>query len=265
MEQDADRDIPILTALVREIAALCDRVQGASIPPNDRFAEMCLLFMSTQAEHAEALLTLVKIRSRDAKLIARAMAEGMAMLRWACASPTERGPLWSAYSLVQGWKAAKASGDSTQVAEIEARAELQWFLTRDAKERIAAGDPPKVNPFVHVWYKGSLRDLFDGIDPRFYEPVYSDFAEYHHWSPRGLAPAVKREGASLGHYPAQPNELAQSLAVGFHSLYDLLTDANRYLKLGLEEDLARLLERHPAYSEIVAAANADKTASNGEI
>jgi len=182
------------------------------------------------------------------------MAEGIVLLRWVSEAPADRGALWSAYSLVQDWRLAKSSGDAGLLARNEARPELDQFLTDKARRSIASGAPLPEDPYVTAWYKGSLRDLFRAIDPRLYDSVYADFAEYHHWSPRGLAPAIKRQGTILGHFPMQSRESAQCLAVAFHSLYDVLSDANAYLELGIVDELAEVLKRHPVHPEIAAAA-----------
>jgi hypothetical protein len=251
--------VQLLQDLIADLFPLCRAIHGVEFHWDIPFERMCLFFTTKQEIHAQSLLLLTDTKSRDAKLIARSMAEGMILLVWTNHDSHIRADRWMKWAYVQDWRRFSKDAHSRpghchealRKAAISLAEHGDIFLTNDTRRRLADGEPLKHEPLSHTWYGHSLHEVFAEVEASLmYEYPYSDFSEYHHWSVGGIISAVGFEKDQYGyHVDASELEIAETLAVGFQSLFHVLEIANRVFDLGIESELHRVRARHPAIAD----------------
>lgn len=227
----------------------------------DHFAFMSLSFLSAQIEHTGSLLVLIKNQEyRDATLIARCMIEGLAQLVWARSDAQERGRRWRAFSYVTDWRKARrllAIGkgvDDGQHQQIETAIKTlgDEFLTRKAANAKREGKPLPDDPYCENWTGHPISKLLEKVGAEvLYKTHYKSFSAWHHWSPEGIGPTIKRSGAHVEFRSPSVDEAVRSLVVAFQCLFQTADMVNQHLALGFG---GRLTELRKKYIELLGAA-----------
>lgn len=252
--QKAKQDLPGLRRWASKLLALSDEIGKIRYSENDHFGFMALSFLGKQREHMKSIIILNE--SPDVVLIARSMIEGLCQLLWAFKDPNILGLQWRAYSFIQDFRTIQtkiAAGES--VAE-ESRAKNEeglrlygdQFLTPKERNKRDKGVPLKKDPYRKNWMKHQVRQICEKVEGELlYEHLYRPFSGYHHWDPRGLAIAIKRDQNRVLYSAKSIEYAASALAVGFQCLLQILEVVDRHLELDIASRLAQLRDGYIAW------------------
>jgi len=258
MGRNAQQDLGDLREWLDLLLALGWQLAENSNPSDvDHFGSMCWFFLKKAIEHAHSILTLGA--SRDSKLIARSMLEGMWQLLWAAGKdPEARALRWRAFSYVHDWRelqGQKAAGkpvDVKRVAEIRKglRKHGDQFLTK--KQRVAKqkGKPLKTDPYCKNWTGYTAWKIAKEVKGEVtYLELYRPFSEWQHWGPAGFGNAIARRGNQIEYIATSPEDSATALAIGFQCLLQMAQVADQHFKMGKSSEIAQLRNEYIAWYE----------------
>ena len=213
------------------------------------FAFLVAFFLWKQLDHADAIVKLGL--HRDADLIARSMIEGLCQLKWAAQDPDERGDRWRRFTWVHDWRLLqKKLGAGLPVpARLRKRIEegvgkhAADFLKKKSKKGSGphtSPSPSATDPYVTHWSGTTVAALCSSVQARpLYEWAYSQFSDWHHWSPGGFLRATQRSGNRITFTVPEEEDALPTNVVAFQCLFETLEMANKTFDLGLETELER--------------------------
>lgn len=254
----ASQDVQVLDSFAERLLQLVRQTMDSQLhhDENDHLAFMALCFVSKQAEHLQSARALVHAGSgRDAALIARSMIEGLSLLLWAAQDPSTRALDWRRYGWIEDWRLMREKDQSRETVVESARAAIldalkqfgHRFLTRKAVQAQKQGRPLPADPYREAWHGRSVRSIFEQVHgERLHGHVYNETSRWIHWSPRGLAAAIRREGDHIRYVPPTSEWAATALAAGFQALIESAILMDSHLKLGFAQRLTNLRSEYIA-------------------
>jgi hypothetical protein len=215
---------------LEELAALAESIYSkpTRYATGDDLAFMGLTFAGKQMLHARSVLRLDL--HPDTVLIVRSMLEGLAQLLWA-ARIHQRATLWMAYAHVLDWRriqerlaAGKRVGKRVQLANA---AVMQSHGPLFAQQR-KGGDGYRFN-----WHGTTQRAIFEEVKgDLLYQHVYGPFSEWHHWSPGGFGPMLRRTSQGTAFSAKSYVNTVAALSGAFLCLWQTLDVMETHLGLG---------------------------------
>lgn len=253
----ARRDLPVLRRNLVALGKLSSKAFDSKIKLKARSHVRFMLasFAVKQIEHCHSLLRLES--SVDTVLIARSMLEGLTQLLWALKQSRRRPIRWRVFPFVLDWRLMQkqhAQGLSIDpVLERRIRAGIRrygkWFLTKEAKQALAAGRPLPQDPYARNWYGEREVDIFRDVGGALlYEGAYGPFSEWHHWRPGafGRLLSYDENTSTFIMTTADANQVAMALATGFQCLWQTMRLFNKRCRLGIGRDLQELRRKQIA-------------------
>jgi len=256
----ARRDLPLLRSNLVALGKLSTKVFDSQIKMTARSHVRFMLasFAVKQIEHSHSLLRLES--SVDTVLIARTMLEGLTQLLWALKQPRRRPIRWRVFPFILDWRLMQkqhAEGLSVESA-LERRIRKgiasygMWFLTKEAKQALAAKRPLPQDPYVRNWYGEKEADIFRDVGGALlYKDVYGPFSEWHHWRPGAFGRLVSYDEntSTFDITTTDPNQVAMALATGFQCLWQTMRLFNTRCHLGIGRSLRVLRRKQLALTE----------------
>lgn len=256
-QSGATQDIPVLESFVQRLLQLVRLMLDAPVhyeDQQDHFAFMALCFVSKQAEHLQSALALVRSGDwRDAVAIARSMLEGLSLLTWAAQDKNERAWRWRTYAWVEDLRLLRAKEKAGEAVPPQAKRDIEeqvkkygpTFYTKKAQEATRTGALLRGDPYVPTWYGRTVRDIFTEVQgERLHQHVYDEASRWLHWSPRGLAAALRQEGDHVRYVSPAPEWAATALAGGFQALLESTMLLDSHLRLGFGQRLSALRDEY---------------------
>lgn len=219
------------------------RSRAVKISAQGSYASLIVFFAWKQEDHADTILKLGI--HRDVQLVARSMIEGLCQLKWAAIDPETRAERWRLFALVHDWR--RIQRDTRAGRQVPPHIQQQveeglakhghLFERKDAARRKQNGKDPY---FLH-WSGESAYKICEAVNgQKLYDWAYSDFSDWHHWSPGGVFKAIKTEGRKVSFPQPTARDVLGAHAVAFQCLFETVEQANRHFKLGFDADLERL-------------------------
>jgi hypothetical protein len=257
---DAEADAPMLRDFVDRLMTITEETFEPRISVDfetDDLGVMALAFTSKQYDHLWSILVLLDAgKDRDAGLIVRTMAEGMALLLWAAQDPQTRPGLWRGYAHVADWRLMRANDLSGQPVDPALRAQVDTYLQAHgaqyhkpyAIQRQVAGLPLPDDPYRREWYNVDIASVFRAVrgEP-LYERIYREMSDWVHWGIDPIGRSLTFEQERIWYSEREPYWAATALAAGFQSLYQSLSFLNDYLHLQIGDRLSSLYNERIAW------------------
>lgn len=255
--EHARRDLPVLRRNLVALGKLSTKAFASHIRMRARshVRFMLVSFAVKQIEHSHSLLRLEP--SVDTVLIARSMLEGLAQLLWAMKQPRRRPLMWRAFPFVSDWRLLQEQRSQGLMIDPMLERRIRegirrygnWFLTKEARQALAAGRPLRNDPYAKNWYGERETDIFRNVGgATLLEGAYGPFSEWHHWRPGAFGRLLSFEESSstFNMRTSDPNQVAMALATGFQCLWQTMRLFNMRCHLGMGRDLQRLRRRQIA-------------------
>lgn len=237
-----DRYEALLSLVQQHVRTLRELFRSRSLKLSTKgtFAELVIFFTWKQEDHADAILTLGK--HRDAQLIARSMVEGLCQLKWAANDPANRPERWRLFTWIHDWRLMQRNARFGRVVRTGKRLEIEQGI-KDHGHLFEKGRPgrrrkPGRDPYVQHWSGKSVNHLCTEVNGQtLYDWAYTEFSDWHHWSPGGVLKALKTTDRTISFAPPTAHQVLGAFAVAFQCLFETMELANDTFKLGLEADL----------------------------
>jgi hypothetical protein len=219
----------------------------------DHMGLMAFLIENKQLEHLKSIKILNDNKQyRDTQLIARTMAEGLALIYWASQDPDKRPLQWRSCAWVEefvNYYGKKEHAEYKKEIEVMLSKLCKPFLKPGSKNKSMS----KITPDDYVrscrWeemtggvYKvANIKKTFgDAGIKRIYETYYANASNWAHWNPIAIAEALKTE-SDVPNYSKETKYLgAIGYICGFKFLMQSTKFLNGYFKLEFDETLDEL-------------------------
>jgi hypothetical protein len=255
--------LPQLRTVADELESLTTDIFDKRIAytKDDGASVMVLSFVTKQVEHLRSVRTLIASNShRDALLIARTMAEGLARLLWAYQCKPDRTELWLWYGAILDWRQTLKNQRQGIAADPREKAELQALvaqhgpayytdfvrkgLAEAAKPNAPSFKMPK-DPWRTNWTDTSVETMFDKVGLKgLYEQTYRRTSEWVHWGPRAILRAMEPvEWGIAGFSEEDWPDAALALSLGCLALLLSLERLDNQFSLGHSERLTELAKK----------------------
>lgn len=251
------RAIPVLSRFADRVVGLADEVLSQRVKcdvDSDHLGFMGLCFLAEQRNHLQAIRCLASSGlGRTSGLIARAMVEGLALLRWA-EGDSERAERWRVFAYIVDFRTMMKDLEAGRQVERNTQARIaqmlevhgEQFLSPKAKKACRDGKPLPNDPYVRQWYEPSIRDIFRYVKgEQLYEHIYRAESEKAHWSVSSLGRNVRPAGRGVIYAgDTSPEDIATASAVGFQALLETLQDVDAHLNLGKGKAIENLKQEY---------------------
>ncbi|MGA9098628.1 MAG: DUF5677 domain-containing protein [Methanotrichaceae archaeon] len=260
---DLNAEIPRLHSVAVDLAGLAiDILKNAKHDEYDHFAFMASNFVCKQLTHLRSVLKLVDAEQyMDALSIARAMAEGFAILLWAKGEPIERPLNWRAFVCIDQFRhdyGLPIYSEHKEYLDIMLDKFCRKYLKPEFKDKPQIEivpdnyrsswkwDDDNENKFVKVnvekiFEETGLKDLHEGL----YDPA----SGWIHWDSFSMRETVERKSDGSKVCGNEPKYVgAWAIASGFHALFGTASLLDEYLKLGYPDQLIELYRKAKEYS-----------------
>ena len=125
----------------------------------------------------------------------------------------------------------------------------KWFLTKEARQALAAGKTLPKDPYAKNWYSEREADIFRDVGgATLLEGAYGSFSEWHHWRIRAFGRLLSFDESisTLTIATSDPSQVAMAVATGFQCLWQTMRLFNARCRLGMGQDLRRLRKQQIA-------------------
>lgn len=256
-KQRGSEALPKLAPVVADVLRLSERVgpTGFTIgdienDPDARARLMAIAFASKQDEHLRTVRALVQIgQHRDALIIARTMAEGLAQLLWAYNHRPQGPDEWFLYGVIEDWRqheAKRSAGETVDPADDALAQRLLGqhgpdYYSAETHRRLKEGKALQADPYRRQWNHVDVASMLNSVNGKdLYETVYRNASGLVHWSPRALLLAIDDRGKAQTYTTDDPASAAIAVTIGIQSLLQTLEVVNLHFGLGIDGDLAQI-------------------------
>jgi hypothetical protein len=219
----------------------------------DHMGLMAFLIVNKQLEHLKSIIILNNNQQyRDTQLIARTMAEGLALIYWASQDQDKRPLQWRSCAWVEEFARYYGKTEYTEYTkEIEVMLSTlcKPFLRAASKNKTMSEITP--NDYIRscrwdemddgIFKTVNIKKTFEDAGIKLiYESYYASASNWAHWNPIGIAEAIK-PGSGVPNYSKETKYLG---AIGYISGFKFLLQStkflNGYFKLEFNETLDEL-------------------------
>jgi hypothetical protein len=248
--EKAQRDLANLSEWAEKIVALADEILAkAKFSEKDNLGFMALCFLSKQIDHMRSIVLLTP--SRDVKLIARSMIDGLSQILWAASEPTIRPEQWRSFAWIHDWRIMQEQVTRGETVPLERRNKItdalttfgdQFFNKKARKARQQKAALPS-DPYHHDWLRGvQLRQICESISGAMtlYQTVYDTFSDWEHWGPAAFGEAICRQENRIVYSSLSAPDSATALACGFQCLFQTAQLTDDHFQTGAALKLSEL-------------------------